>query len=164
MNTKTLLTAVTLGAGLGLASYLMHGKQEAPAAVAVDYQAAFVFDASTRYWNRVAVESEILSYDKAACRALYGEHYQAQGADCVAPVDCTSCTTHKGPARNAVIHANAWVRSKQAGPNYDAMMRQFRLVAQMSMADRAAHEAGREAYDYTMRCSRATYRSDIQCN
>lgn len=164
MNKSALLTAITLGAGLGFASYLMHGPAAQAPAVTVDEQATFVMDTSAIYWQRQAVASEVLSYDKHACEALYGEHYHANGAACDAPVECTGCiSTHKGPIRNAVIHDNTWVRGKKSGPDYDAMMRQYRLVAAMSVADRAATEAGRKAYDHSIRCSRLTWRADAQC-
>lgn len=165
MNKTAILTAVTLGAGLGLASYLMHGKP-VTAPVVIAEEGGMVADslADGQYWRRQSIASDVLQYDKAACRALYGEHYIAVGPVCQAPVECTSCVSHKGAARNAVIHANTWIRSAaKPGPDYAAMMRQDKLVFQMSMASQRATEAGRQAYDHVVRCQAIYAGADIQC-
>lgn len=164
MKTHTIVLAVTLGAGVGLAAYVTHKTPATAPAVSVDEQAETYAAADQMYWARKSTASLVLSYDKLACRKLYGENYMAQGADCILPTGCTSCTSHKGGSRHAVIHDNAWIRApKPAGPDYAAMMRQEKLVFAMSMADQGATEAGRKAQDHSVRCSRLTWSADIQC-
>lgn len=164
MNTKAIATAIAIGAVLGAASYFMHSSPAALAAGGIAPQEDGI-DRSTLYWDRYSARANVAQYEKLACRTLYGEHwYPNASGECLAPVDCTSCVTHKGVAHNAVIHDNAWVRAPKAGgPNYDAMMRQDKLVFQMAMARQGEVEAGRRAYDHTVRCQRVYAGADIQC-
>lgn len=164
---QTVLTGCLLGAGLGLAAYLTHKAPE-PVAVTVDADApnyALMTEQDTAYWHMNAVRFEVLQVQKTACHVLYGENYRPNDAGaCKAGTDCTSCVTHKGVTRNAVIHDNAWVRApKSGGLDYGALMRQEKLVFQMATADQAKTEAGRKAYDITLRCERLTWVADIQC-
>lgn len=165
MNTKTIATAIAIGAVLGCASYFLRSSPPlAPAAAEESGMIDAVSDADRIYWERRAAQSSVASYFKLACRKLYGEHYHPDEAgNCEAPVDCTSCVTHKGIAHNAVLHDNAWQRTKVTGPNYDAMMRQDKLVFQMAMARQGEIEAGRRAYDHTVRCQAIYAGADVQC-
>lgn len=165
MNKTALLTACTLGALIGAATYFTHQAPVVqPADSFVEEQSVVYANADAMYWARHTAQFNVAQYEKLACRKLYGEHYKPDGAgNCEPPVDCTSCITSKGVARNAVIHDNAWVRTKAKGSDYDAMMRQAKLVFQMSMARQGEIEAGRRAYDHTVRCQRIWAGADIQC-
>ena len=161
---QTVLTACLLGAGLGAASYLMHSKPVAPVPVVDDARFAAIEMADVSYWKATAAKSAVAQYQRDVCRTLHNSAYADSAGNCSAPVDCTSCITHKGKARYAVIHDNAWVRApKTGGPDYGLLMAQEKLVFQMSMANQGATEAGRRAYDHSIRCSRLTWAADAQC-
>lgn len=165
MNGKAILTACTIGAVLGAASYFLSSSPKPAVLLESEPHGMMPVDeADAMYWHRRSAQSYVAQYFKLSCRKLYGEHYRPDEAgNCQAPVDCTSCLTHKGVARNAVIHDNAWHPVKAAGPNYDALIWQDKLVFQMAMARQGEVEAGRRAYDHVVRCQRVWSAADVQC-
>lgn len=166
MNTaKTVLTVFLLGAGLGAASYVMHHKAQ-PIAPVVEDSADFkrIEDDSLVYWRRTALNSQIASTYRLVCSVLHNGAYADARGDCTAPVNCTSCLSHSGKARFAVIHDNKPIHGpKAAGPDYAAMMRQDKLVFQMAMADQASHVAGAQAFNHVTRCQALYAAADVQC-
>lgn len=161
---QTVFTAVAIGAVLGAASYLMHSKPVVLAPVVEDTQTEAFYQADMSYWQKQAALGAVANYQRSVCFTLYNGYMSDGAGNCTKPVDCTSCVSHKGMARNAVIHDNGPSRSAKAGgPDYAQLMRQEKLVFQMSMASQASHEAGRKAYDHTVRCQRIWSASDAQC-
>lgn len=161
-STTAIVSACMIGAVLGAANYFTHSAAVPVIAPAMDEpDTAITADIPAMQLAKFQAHE----YQKSACRVLYGEHYRpSEEGACTAPVDCTSCVTHSGRTRNAVIHDNAWHPTKAQSPDYAAMMRQDKLVFHMAMASQASTEAGRQAFNHVTRCQRIWSAADVQCN